>query len=392
MSEPFLPYARQSINQADLEAVQAALSKEVITRGSLVEEFEQKMADYCGARFAVAFNSGSTALAAACHAAQVTSADKVLTTPNTFVATVGPAMKMGATPVFVDIDLMTGSLDPNLLYENLEFPSTRGRLIVMPVHFAGIPLDMKQMDIHIRHPNVVVIEDAAHALGSIYPSGEKVGSCAWSQMTIFSFHPAKQITTGEGGMVTTNDPEMDRRLRLYRNNGIVRDVPYLQGSPAPWYYEVQEATGNYNFTDFQAALGLSQLSRLDDFVSKRRRLMALYRKELKHFDHLHLFTDEFDDQVSFHLAVAQIDFTAYRTTRESVMDKLKLRGIGTQLHYIPIYRHPFFRQYSFADIEEYFPKMETYYSQALSLPLYPDLTETDVKRVCESLRQALNKI
>jgi UDP-4-amino-4,6-dideoxy-L-N-acetyl-beta-L-altrosamine transaminase len=312
-----------------------------------------------------------------------------LTTPNTFVATAGAALHQGADPVFIDIDRETGNVDLEQLFHNFEFDSSRGRLVFMPVHFSGIPVDMKKVYQAIKRPDFVIIEDAAHALGSLFDDGQKVGSCAWSAMTIFSFHPAKQITTGEGGMVTTNDPELDYRLRLYRNNGIVRDPVHLKGSPAPWYYEVQEMTGNYNFTDFQAALGLSQLKRLDQFIAKRRQLVALYRQELKDFPGVKLFTDAFDERVSFHLFVVQIDFKAFRTTREKVMGQLKSEGIGTQVHYIPVYRHPFFQKYTTVELNEYFPQMEGYYDQALSLPLYPDLSESDVKRVCLELKSAL---
>jgi UDP-4-amino-4,6-dideoxy-L-N-acetyl-beta-L-altrosamine transaminase len=389
MTEPFIPYARQSINEADKESILEALSRDVITRGDLVNDFEQAVAKYCGAAYAVAFSTGSTALAAAAYAAHITPADRVLTTPNTFVATAGAALHQGADPVFIDIDRETGNVDLEQLFHNFEFDSSRGRLVFMPVHFSGIPVDMKKVYQAIKRPDFVIIEDAAHALGSLFDDGQKVGSCAWSAMTIFSFHPAKQITTGEGGMVTTNDPELDYRLRLYRNNGIVRDPVHLKGSPAPWYYEVQEMTGNYNFTDFQAALGLSQLKRLDQFIAKRRQLVALYRQELKDFPGVKLFTDAFDERVSFHLFVVQIDFKAFRTTREKVMGQLKSEGIGTQVHYIPVYRHPFFQKYTTVELNEYFPQMEGYYDQALSLPLYPDLSESDVKRVCLELKSAL---
>lgn len=325
MKNSFIPYAKQSINQADLDAMQSALKRDVITRGPIVDEFEQSIAKYCGASYAVAFNSGSTALAAACFAARLTAADRVLTTPNTYAATVAAPLHQGATPVLIDIDRDTGNMDTSLLFANFDFASTRGRLILMPVHFAGIPVDMEKVSREMRHFDAVVIEDAAHALGSSFPGGQKVGSCAWSDMTVFSFHPAKQITTGEGGMVTTNNPEFDYRLRLYRNNGVVRDLAHLKGTPAPWYYEVQEISGNYNFTEFQAALGLSQLQRLEQFVTKRRELVALYRNELKDVPHLKLLTAAFDHQVAFHLFVVQIDFSAYRTTRESVMEKMKGR-------------------------------------------------------------------
>lgn len=389
MDKLFLPYARQSIDQSDIEAVQASLTREVITRGELVEEFEKAIASYCGASYAVAFNSGTTALAAACHVARLNPADRVFTTPNSFIATVAAPLHLGATPVFIDIDRNTGNIQLEHLFANLNLKSSRGRPIFIPVHFSGIPLDMQKIHQENRHPESIVIEDAAHALGSSFSDGRKVGCCAWSDMTIFSFHPAKQITTGEGGMVTTNDPELDYRLRLYRNNGIVRDSAHLQGEAAPWYYEVQEISGNYNFTDFQAALGLSQLKRLDASISKRRQLVKVYRSLLKDVPHLHLFTDRFDENVSFHLFVVQIDFSAYKITRASVMEKLKLKGIGTQVHYIPLYRHPFFQKYSAADLEGYFPEMERYYAEALSLPLYPDLSEEDVYRVCKELKNAL---
>lgn len=389
MSEPFLPYAHQSINDADIKAVQEALSRDRITRGDLVDEFEKAVAKYCGASYAVAFNNGSTALAAATHAARLTAADRVLTTPNTFVATVSAAMHQGATPVLVDIDRDTGNIDLEKLFDNFDFDSSRGRQAFIPVHFSGIPVDMERVYRKIKHPDFVVIEDAAHALGSHYADGQKVGSCAWSDMTIFSFHPAKQITTGEGGMVMTNDAELDRRLRSYRNNGIVRDGAHLKGEAAPGYYEVQEITGNYNFTDFQAALGLSQLKRLDAFVAKRRQLVALYRQELKGMPHIKLFSDASDERVSFHLFVVQIDFKACRTTREKAMDQLNAKGIGTEVHYIPIYRHPFFQQVTSVELQDYFPEMEHYYAQTLSLPLYSDLSEKDVKRVCTELKAVL---
>lgn len=385
MKDVFLPYAKQSIDRSDIEAVAEILTRDIITRGEGVEAFESKMASYCGVRHAVAFNSGTTALIAACHAARLTSTDRVLTTPNTFVATVGAALHYQAVPVLIDIDRTTGSMDLSLLCSNMDYRLSRGRLVCMPVHFAGIAMDMRRIYHEVRAEDTLIIEDAAHALGSYYPDGQKVGSCAWSDMTMFSFHPAKQITTGEGGMVTTNDPDLAYRLRLFRNNGIVRDQRDLKNGGKPWYYEVQEITGNYNFTDFQAALGLSQLNRLDKMIDHRRSLVALYRKKLGRHPHIRLLTDSFDGQTSFHLFVVQIDFATCRRTREEVMEALKTQGIGSQVHYIPIYRHPFFKKYTAVDLSEYFPHMEKYYEQALSLPLYANLTEENVERVCESL-------
>lgn len=323
MTLPFIPYARQSIRDADIIDVGEALKGDSITRGKKVEEFENAVKEYCGAKFAVAFNSGTTALMASYFAASLSPSDRVVSTTNSFIATVGQAIQMDNYPHLVDIERNTGNIDLERLSETLDFQSTRGKLIVVPVHFAGYAVDVRALDVKLRkHPHSMVIEDAAQAFGSSYPTGEKVGSCAWSQMTVFSFHPAKIMTTGEGGMVTTNDEDIYRKLRLYRNNGIVREAPHLEKeSEYPGYYEVHDITGNFNFTDFQAALGLSQLSRMEKFIEKRRRLVKFYRKSLQEMAHIHLLTEEFDKNTAFHLFVVQIDFSAYQTTRKRVMGK-----------------------------------------------------------------------
>lgn len=384
----FLPYAKQSINDDDRNAVNETLQSDYLTRGPKTQAFEEAVAAYCGARYAVSFNSGSSALLAACHAAQLKPFDRLITTPNTFVATVASALHCGVDPLFVDIDRKTGNMDLNEVELNIHFESSRGRNIYMPVHFAGIPVDIERLNSMITDPEALIIEDAAHAIGSSYADGQKVGSCTSSQMTIFSFHPSKTMTTGEGGMVTTNDEEYARRLRLFRNNGLERDAQYLKGQPAPWYYEVKEISNNTHMTEIQAALGLSQLSRLDTFVEKRRHLWKRYQEKLKNIPHLMLFETEAVEQTAFHLMVVQIDYTAYGTTRTAVMDKLKEQEIGTQVHYIPLYRHPFLAE-GRREINGYFPEMEAYYEQALSLPLFYDMTEEDVDRVVGTLKSVL---
>lgn len=387
---PFLPYAKQSIQEEDLQAVTEALKGEWITRGPLVQEFEQAIATYCDVPYAVAFNSGTAALKAAYFAAHLTCSDQVITTPNTFIATIGAAVENGIRPHFVDLDRTTGNFDLKQLKTHLSVRSTRGRPFIVPVHFAGLAIDMAELDRQICHPEAVVIEDAAHALGSFYPTGQKVGSCTFSQMTIFSFHPAKTITTGEGGMVTTHDSQFYHRLQLFRNNGIEQTVSHLVRSAAPGYYEVQAITGNFNLTSFQAALGLSQWKRLDTFITKRRELVQCYRDHLQHVPHLTLFTAQQDSYTAFHLFVIQIDFKAYRTTREKVMQALQEKGIGSQVHYIPLYYHPVLKQ----DVEKEglkCPETEVYYQQALSLPLYSDLTQSDVDRICAVLLAILTK-
>ncbi len=384
----FIPYARQSISPEDIEEVRQTLTQPMITRGPKVEEFEQAFAQYCGCNYAVSFNSGSTALMAAYFAANLDKNDRILSTPNTFVATVGSGMQFNATPVFVDIDRSTGNMSLEQLFLNLNHPHSRGKTVVVPVHFAGIPVDMQTIDTHIADIDTVVIEDAAHAVGSHYKDGSKVGSCNWSHMTVFSFHPAKTITTGEGGMVTTNDEQLWHRLQIFRNNGIERNAPYLQGTAAPGYYEVTALTSNYHLTDIQAALGLSQLKRLDTFVSARQKLMHTYRQELASLKNVRLFIDPEDQHIAHHLCVVQIDFQAYKTSRTAVMEALKQRGIGTQVHYIPLYRHPVFANPA-GDLSEYFPETEAYYSQALSLPLYADLTYDEVRSIVKALKAAL---
>lgn len=384
----FLPYAKQSISQEDIQAINGIFKEGWITRGPAVEAFEQQLAAYCGAKFAVLFNSGTTALQAACHAAQITPHDRVITTPNSFVATATAVVREGGSPIFVDIDPATGNLDLEQLAPNLAIESSRGRVILLPVHYAGIPVAMHAVERLIQDPNAIVIEDAAAALGSSYDSEHKVGSCRWSHMTVFSFHPAKLITTGEGGAVTTNDPELYHRLRRFRNNGIERDPKRLTQLDGPWYYEVHELTGNFNFTDFQAALGSSQLQRVDTFIEKRQAIATWYNNRTSNIPHTQTLPMQNDAKACPQPFVVRIDFSKTKITRSELMSALQTQGIGSQVHYIPIYRHPYFRD-TFGDLSTYFPGMETFYTQALSLPCYQELEEEDVDRICTALTKAL---
>lgn len=385
MNQLKYPYAKQSINDLDEKAVMEALRSPAITRGFFVESFEREVADFCGARFAVSFNSGSTALSAAFFAAEANPYDRVLTTPNTFVATLSGACQKGAAPVFVDIDRKSGNIDVEKLSYNLHTTSTRGKNIIVPVHFAGIPVDMRLLESHIKDLNTVVIEDAAHAIGSKYKDGTRVGSCEHSHITCFSFHPAKTITTAEGGMCTTNDESLYQKLLYYRNNGIERDPSlFKEAERGPWVYEVNYLSGNYFMNELQAALGRSQFSRIESFIAKRKELVKRYRDNLSGKEHLAFFEPEEGVDVAWHLFVCQIDFASAQRERAQVMEELKELGIGTQVHYIPLYRHPFFRKGG-RDIREYFPEAEMYYSQALTLPLYYDLTLQDVDEISSAL-------
>lgn len=388
--DTFFPYAKHSIDASDIQAVQEVFTQERITRGPTTKLFEEQIAAYSDAKWAVAFNSATTALYACAHAAQLQEADKFITTPNTFIATAAAALKLNIKPQLVDIERQSGNIHLTELPPLLEQPPSRGRFIISPVHFAGIAMDMKSLDQLIKTPNAICIEDAAHALGSFYPSGEKVGSCAYSQMTVFSFHPAKNITTGEGGMVTTNDDKLYHRLISFRNNGMEREKPYIQADPHPWYYEVHELGGNYHMTEMQAALGISQLKRLDSFIDTRRKLVQHYRTNLEGTPHLTLFSKDYDERTAYHIMVAQIDFKALKKTRAFVVDQLKAARIGTELHYIPVYRHPVFAK-KYGDQSHLFANTEAYYEQTLTLPLYPDLTTSDVDYIASTLKQILTR-
>lgn len=339
-----MEYAKQWIDESDVEAVARALRLPMITRGEKVCEFEEAVAKYYEMAFAVAFNSGTSAMHAAYAAADVGPFDVIVTTPNTYVGTVTGAIARGAKLHLVDIELATGQMGDEVIAS----PS-RGRLIYVPVDFAGAP----SKKIQVSDPNAVIIEDAAHSFGAR-------GVCQESDMTMFSFHPAKTITTGEGGMVVTNNETYAKRLRRFRNNGLEDG-------------NVCEISGNYHLTNFQAALGLSQLKRLDQILEKRRKLMNIYRGELEGC--VTLLADHPDS--ANHLAVALIE-----NDRDRVREQLAKREIGTQVHYVPLYRQP-------ALLGDTLPQMELYYAQALSLPLYYELDEDKVREIAKLVRTPL---
>ncbi len=388
-----IPYGRHYVDEDDVQAVAEVLRHGWITQGPKIHEFEAALADYVGVRYAVAVCNGTAALHMACAAADIKAGDTVITSPNTFVASANCALYVGATPQFSDIDPETLNLDPARLAARCEqLANVRA---VIPVHFGGLPCDMPEIrSIADRH-RAAVIEDAAHALGAVYPDGSKVGCCKYSDMTIFSFHPVKMITTGEGGMVTTNDETLYRRLLRLRGHGINKlDDRLLNATNAysgsevnAWYYEMQEIGFNYRLTDIQAALGLSQFRKLDGFIARRKALAQRYDAAWKGHPRLRPMQSGTRDRSSLHLYVVRIKFDDIGMTRHEFMTALRGLGIVTQVHYIPVHLHPYYARLGFKQGQ--FPVAEDYYRENLSIPLYYGLSDDDQSFVFESMKGLL---
>lgn len=364
----FIPYAHQTLDREDIQSALKSLESSLVTRGPLVEEFERTVAQYCGAYYAVAFNSGTSALTAAGYAAGLSEEDTVITSPNTFVGTVSGALQKTQKLQLVDIDPKTGCGN----FSSLERPK-HGRLFVYPVHYSGIAIKPER-----PFNDAIIIEDACEAFGSLYKDGTMVGSCQSSDMTVFSFHPAKTICMGEGGLVTTNNKEYYEKLKLFRNNGIVKD-----GNMAPFMYEVHDVTGNYNVTEFQAALGLSQFKKLDTLVQQRNNHVLEYRKRLQH-PAVSFLDETFHNYSAHNLLPVLFDVEVLDISKSELMLELNKRGIGTQVHFIPLYRHPYFQK-RFKWDEKHFLNMERFYEKELSLPLFAHLKVKDIQKVCNEI-------
>lgn len=384
MSESlFLPYGRQQIDQEDIDAVVDVLRSDYLTTGPAVASFERDLCDFTGAKYAVAVSNGTAALHLAVLALQLPSGAVGVTHPNTFVATSNALLYCGHTPRFVDIDRRTYVMDPGLLEDYLR----RERAdIVMPVHFAGHTAGVEKLSRLAREYGAFVIEDAAHAIGGRYQDGSRVGSCSHSDMTIFSFHPVKTLTTGEGGAIMTNDEELYRRLVMLRTHGITRDPGMITNSPGPWYYEMQTLGYNYRITDIQAALGRSQLRKLDSFVARRRELVDSYNAAFSDVPWLTTPYEEEKRKTAWHLYILQFDWAAVGTTRAQAMELLRKAGVGTQVLYIPVHMQPFYREQLGFRIGD-FPAAERYYDRTLAIPLYPAMSNQDQERVISAIRE-----
>lgn len=384
-----IPYGKQNINQDDINAVVATLESDFLTQGPVVPRFEKAVAAYCGARKAVAANSATSALHLACLSLGVGPGDRVWTSPITFVASANCALYCGAVVDFVDIDPATYNMSADALEAKLIEAEKTGCLpkVLIPVHMCGQSCDMERIRALANRFGIRIVEDASHAIGGKY-KGEPIGNCRFSDITVFSFHPVKIITTGEGGMALTNDEALAAKMERLRSHGITRDAAEMLAAPdGPWFYQQLDLGFNYRMTEMQAALGISQLGRLDQFVTARHELARAYDE---------LFAVEGIGESpwqspecysSYHLYVFQLDLAALKTTQKEIFERLRSHGILVNLHYIPVYKHPYYRERGHAQTS--LPAAEHYYTKAITLPLYPGLLPAQQQEIVEKMKTPL---
>ena len=383
-----IPYGRQDITQADIDAVVAVLQSDFLTQGLKVPAFEQAVAGYCGTTHALAVNSATSALHIACLALDLGPGDWLWTTPNTFVASANCGLYCGAHIDFVDIDPRTYNLCPKALEQKLIAAEKSGCLpkVVVPVHLCGQPCDMQAIHTLSIRFGFKIIEDASHAIGGKY-KGEPIGNCRFSDITVFSFHPVKIITTAEGGMALTNDDKLAERLGLLRSHGITRDPALMtKAMDGPWYYQQVALGYNYRMTDLQAALGVSQMTRLDHYVARRHEIARRYHELLKDLPITTPWQHP-DGYSGLHLYVIRLQLDKINKTHLQVFEALRAKEILVNLHYMPVHTHPFYQQMGFKLGQ--FPEAERYYAEAISIPIYPSMTESQQEQVVNCLRDAI---
>jgi UDP-4-amino-4,6-dideoxy-N-acetyl-beta-L-altrosamine transaminase len=381
-----IPYGRQDISEADIQAVVKVLKSDFLTQGPAVPDFEKAVADYCDVKFAYALNSATSALHVACLALGVGKGDVVWTSPITFVASANCALYCGADVDFVDIDAATYNMSISVLEKKLVNAEKVGRLpkVVIPVHLAGQSCEMDKIHALGQKYGFRIIEDASHAIGGKY-KGKAIGGCQYSDITVFSFHPVKIITTGEGGMCVTNDPQLAISLNRYRSHGIVRQASEMTHAPdGPWYYQQVDLGYNYRMTDIQAALGLSQMNRLDEFVEARHALADRYNELLKE-DWIELPWQHPDTYSGLHLYIIRVKKNKKGIHHRQLFEKLRTAGILVNLHYIPVYKHPYYEAIGYNRKE--FPQSESYYSQAISIPMFATLNESEQQFVVDAIKK-----
>lgn len=378
-------YGHQHITEKDIQAVERVLHSDWLTQGPAIEAFEKKVANYCGAKYSVAVTNATSALHIACKAAGLGEGDVLWTSPITFTASANCGRYCGADVDFVDIDDKTYNMSVAELRHKLETAVKKPK-VVIPVHLAGQSCDMEAIKALADEYGFKIIEDASHATGADYKN-TKVGSCRYSDMTVFSFHPVKIVTTGEGGIVLTNNKELYEKLKLYRSHGITRDSDLMtQEADGPWYYQQIELGFNYRMTDMQAALGCSQMDSLDEFVARRRYLVKRYNEKLKGLPLRIPYQDEATNP-SWHIYIIMVDFTKVKLSKKEIFARMRDRGIVLNLHYIPVHTQPYYQKLGFQKGD--FPVSEKYYEEAITLPLYYDLTDEQQDEVIEALKEVL---
>tara|TARA_B100000795_G_scaffold270018_1_gene261916 strand:- start:10387 stop:11547 length:1161 start_codon:yes stop_codon:yes gene_type:complete len=385
-----IPYGKQDINQTDIDSVIKVLKSDFLTQGPQVPLFEKAVSDFCNVSFGVAVNSATSALHIACLALNLKKNDWIWTSPNSFVASANCGLYCGAKVDFVDIDSKTYNLSIKELKRKLFLAKKEDRLpkIVIPVHFAGQSSNMREIYILSQEYGFKIIEDASHCIGGKYLE-KPIGGCQYSDITVFSFHPVKIITTAEGGLATTNSKELDEKMRLFRSHGITRDNNLMSRlSHGDWYYQQIDLGFNYRMNEIQAALGVSQIKRLTTFVSNRHKLQKRYDSLLSGLPIITPFQDQ-DSYSALHLYPIQIDLEVSGKSRKQVFDELRDKGIGVNIHYIPIHTHPYYSELGFKAGD--FPNAEAYYERAISIPLFHSMTLVQQDEVCNALKVILKK-
>jgi perosamine synthetase len=375
--DTFLPYGKQWIDEDDIKTVVNVLKSDYITQGPEIEKFESKVAEYVGAKYAVAFCNGTAALHGACYAAGISPGDEVITTPITFLASSNSVLYCGGKPVFADIKPDTYNIDPNEVAKKIT-PQTRA---IIAVDFSGQPVEADRLSMLARDHNIVLIQDAAHSLGAAY-EGRKVGSLA--DMTMFSFHPVKHITTGEGGMIVTDSEKYRDLLVSFRSHGTTRDPQLLERNDGPWYYEMHALGYNYRMTDIQAALGVSQMDKLDGFVKRRQEIAEQYNNAFSQCLGITTPFQHPSTKSSWHLYVIR---WGLGMDRAKAFGELRKRNIGVHVHYIPVYNQPYYRGLGYK--QKQCPHAELYYEEAMSLPVYPGMSDEDVNDVIHAVKAVL---